>query len=74
MPQTTYTLVDAFVFNGAKFIAEYSDGTVEIINLTMGHIDGFADIDSVGEHDIYIRYFDNRGGYAETSFTVTIIE
>lgn len=74
MPQTTYTLEDAFVFKGAKFMAEYSDGTVEIIKLTMGHLEGFGDIESLGEHEILVRYFDDRGGYAETSFTVTITE
>ena len=74
MPQTTYTLEDAFRFNNAKIIAEYSDGTTKTEYLAMNHIDGFGAIDSVGEHEIIIRYFDDNGGYAETYITITITE
>lgn len=74
MPQTTYTLEDAFVFNNARIVAVYSDGTTKSEYLLMSHIDGFGAIDSLGEHVIYIRYFDDNGGYAETTLTITIVE
>ena len=74
MPQTTYTLEDAFRFTNAKIVAVYSDGTTTSEYLSMGHIDGFGAIDSVGEHEIIIRYFDDNGGYAETTLTITITE
>ena len=73
-PQTTYTLEDAFRFNNAKIVAVYSDGTTKTEYLAMNHIDGFGAIDSVGEHEIIIRYFDDNGGYAETTLTITITE
>ena len=40
----------------------------------MSHIDGFGAIDSLGEHELLIRYFDENGGYAETTLIITIVE
>lgn len=74
MPQTTYTLEDAFRFNNAKIVAVYSDGTTKTEYLAMNHIDGFGAIDSLGEHEIKICYFDDNGGYAEMMLTITIVE
>ncbi len=74
MPQTTYTLEDAFVFNNARIVAVYSDGTTKSEYLLMSHIDGFGAIDTLGEHEIKICYFDENGGYAETTLTITIVE
>ena len=75
MPQTEYSVGDVFRSKGAKIIATYSDGTTQVISLKISHLSGFgAAVQTPGEHEIKVGYFDDYGGYAETSFTITVTE
>ena len=75
MPQTEYSVGDVFRAKGAKIIATYSDGTTQAISLMISHLSGFgAAVQTPGEHEIKVGYFDDFGGYAETSFTITVTE
>ena len=73
-PQTEYMIGDLFKTNGAKIVCIYSDGTQQIVPLKMSYIYGFGGIDTLGEHEIRICYFDENGGYAETTLIVTMVE
>ena len=75
MPQTEYSVGDVFRSKGAKIIATYSDGTTQVISLKISHLSGFgAAVQTPGEHEIKVGYFDENGGYAETFFTITVTE
>ena len=75
MPQTEYMVGDVFRSKGAKIIATYSDGTTQVISLKISHLSGFgAAVQTPGEHEIKVGYFDDFGGYAETTFTITVTE
>ncbi len=75
LPQTEYKVNDVFRFNGALIVCEYSDGTTKTEKLKMSHMSGYGDaISTPGEHKIKVIYFDDNGGHAETSFTITVTE
>ena len=75
MPKTEYKVDEALDLSGAKIVAVYSDGTTVVSDLTMRRISGYSAAKGVvGEHILTVKYFDDNGGYAETTFTITITE
>lgn len=72
--KTNYVLGDAFDPRGGVILAEYSDGTTEEIELKRNNVSGFSFIETAGEHTVVIKYFDDNGGYAETTLTLTFTE
>ena len=74
MPQMTYQKGQSLNLNGSYIVAEYSDGTTESVKLRMKHISGFDPDLAVGNHVLTVKYHDDNGGYAETTFTITITE
>ncbi len=75
MPKLNYVVGDAFDPTGGVILAEYSDGTTVEAALDYSNVSGFSFInDTVGEHEIKIKFFDENGGYAETTITITITE
>lgn len=72
---TTYKVGESLDTTGGYIVCEYSDGTTEQVELTMKHIFGYGAIaNTPGEHQIKVKYADGKGGYAETTFTITITE
>lgn len=75
LPQTTYKVGESFNTTGGYIVCEYSDGTFKTEAITMKNIFGFGAIAyTPGEHQIKIKYSDDKGGYAETYITVIIVE
>lgn len=75
MPRTLYQKGESFDTTGGIICAEYSDGTYKYTDLTMKHIFGFGAIaNTPGTHQVKIKFSDGNGGYAETTFEVTITE
>ncbi len=74
LPQTEYRIGDMLNLTGAKIIAVYSDGTTVEVALRLRHIAGFESATTVGDHVLIVGYFDDNGGYAETTFTITMTE
>lgn len=74
MPQTIYGKGESLNLSGSYIVVEYSDGTTESIKLRMKHISGFDPDLAVGDHVLTVKYHDENGGYAETSFTITVTE
>lgn len=74
--QLTYTLGEALNYYGAKVICEYSDGTTKELYLDSPgvSVSGFGAIYAPGEYDITVEYFDDKGGYASTTFKITMTE
>ena len=76
MPKTEYKVGDIFLAKGAKIILEFSNGMKEPVDLLISNLSGFgAAINTPGEHEIKVVYVDeDKGYYAETSFTITVTE
>ena len=75
LPKTEYKVGGTFFALGAKIIAVYSDGTTKEISLKKSNLSGFNEaIQTPGEHEIKVGYFDDNGGYAETTFTINVTE
>ena len=74
--KTTYKLGEALNYSGGRVVCEYSDGTTKVLRLdsTGVRVSGFATITAPGEYDITVKYFDDKGGYAETTFKITMTE
>ena len=75
LPKTTYKVGKQFNPTGGVIVAEYSDGTIQTIDLTLAKVPGVGAIAyTPGEHQVRVVYSDDHGGYAETYITVTITE
>lgn len=75
LPKTEYTVNSSFITRNAKIVATFSDGSTQTISLTRSHLSGWAEaIQTPGTHEIKVKYFDGNGGYAETTFTITVTE
>lgn len=76
IPKTEYKLGEALDYTGALLLCEYSDGSSKYLLLESEgvQVTGFATITAPGEHEITVDYFDENGGHATTTFTVTITE
>ena len=74
--KVVYTLGDAPDYTGAKLLCEYSDGSIKELTLyDYGvKVSGFGKISAPGEYDITVEYFDDKGGYAKTTFKITMTE
>lgn len=72
--KTNYVLGDVFDPRGGVILAEYSDGTTVEVELQRNNVSGFSYIETPGEHTLIIKYFDDNGGYAETTLTITVTE
>ena len=74
--KTVYKLGEALSYTGGRIVCEYSDGTTKTLRFKDDgvQIGGFADISAPGEYEITVEYFDNQGGYAKTTFTITMTE
>ena len=73
--KTTYEVGKPLDLTGGYIEAHYSDGTTETIKLRMKYVSGYSAVASIpGEHEIKVAYYDDFGGYAETTFTITITE
>ena len=72
--KTTYKLGEALSYTGGRVVCEYSDGTTKTLRFKDEgvQISGFATITSPGEYDIKVEYFDDKGGYAWTTFKITM--
>ena len=72
--KTTYKLGEAIDYTGGRVLCEYSDGSTKTVRLKEAQISGFATITSPGEYEILVEYYDENGGYAKTTFTITMTE
>ena len=75
--KTTYKIGEALDYSGGRIVCEYSDGTTQTIKFTASgvQITGFGAVSGIpGEHEITVDYFDDNGGHATTTFTITITE
>lgn len=72
--KTTYKLGEALSYTGGRVVCEYSDGTTKTLRFKDEgvQISGFATITSPGEYDIKVEYYDDKGGYAWTTFKITM--
>ncbi len=72
----TYKLGQALNYYGATVVCEYSDGTIKELELDSPgvSVSGFGAIYAPGEYDITVEYFDDKGGYAKTTFKITMTE
>lgn len=72
----TYKLGEALDYTGGRVVCEYSDGTTKVLRLdsTGVRVSGFATITTPGEYDITVKYYDDKGGYASTTFKITMTE
>ena len=71
-----YKLGESPDYTGAKLLCEYSDGSIKELTLyDYGvKVSGFGPINAPGEYDITVEYFDDKGGYASTTFKITMTE
>ena len=74
LPKTTYKLGDSLSVSGAMIVCTYSDGSTVSVPLLRRYTSGFNGITEAGEYEIKVYYHDDNGGYAETSFTITVTE
>ena len=77
LPDTlTYKLGEALDYAGGRVVCEYSDGTTKVLRFDdYGvKISGFGAITAPGEYDITVKYYDDKGGYASTTFKITMTE
>lgn len=76
MPKTEYSVGDIFLARGAKIVLEFSNGMKETRPLEISNLSGFgAAINTPGEHEIKVVFVDEeKGYYAETSFTIIVTE
>lgn len=74
MPRTEYTLGEMLDLTDAMIVATYSDGSTVSTQLTMRNIGGFASVNAPGVYELVVGYFDDHGGYAETTFTINVTE
>lgn len=76
IPKKEYKLGEALDYTGALLLCEYSDGSTKYLLLESEgvKVTGFVSITTPGTHDITVEYFDENGGYAKTTFTVTVTE
>ncbi|MBQ7326503.1 MAG: bacterial Ig-like domain-containing protein [Clostridia bacterium] len=73
--KTTYAKGMPLDLAGSSIEAHYSNGETVTVTLKMSNISGYSAIARTpGEHEITVVYTDEFGGYAETTFTVTITE
>lgn len=74
--KTTYKLGETFDYTGGRVVCEYSDGTTEVVRFNNSgvRVSGFTAISTPGEHNITVEYFDDKGGYAKTTFKITMTE
>lgn len=74
--KTTYKLGQALSYTGGRLICEYSDGTTKTLYLDDPgvSVSGFGAIYAPGEYDITVEYFDDKGGYAKTTFKITMTQ
>ena len=74
--KTTYKLGDTFDYTGGRVVCEYSDGTTQTVRFNNDgvRVSGFTGISSPGEYDITVEYFDDKGGYAKTTFKITMTQ
>ena len=73
--KTTYKVGKPLNIEGGKITANYENGESVTVDMLMSNISGYASIAYIpGEHEIKVVYYDDFGGYAETTFTVTITE
>lgn len=72
----TYKLGQALSYTGGRLVCEYSDGTTKTLYLDDPgvSVSGFGAIYAPGEYDITVEYFDDKGGYASTTFKITMTE
>jgi hypothetical protein len=75
LPKTEYKVGGSFIARTAKIVATFSDGSTQEIALNRSHLSNWAEaIQTPGTHEIKVVYFDGNGGYAETTFTITVTE
>ncbi|MBR3875379.1 MAG: bacterial Ig-like domain-containing protein [Clostridia bacterium] len=75
LPKTEYKVGGSFIARTAKIVATFSDGSTQEIALNRSHLSNWAEaIQAPGTHEIKVVYFDGNGGYAETTFTITVAE
>ena len=73
--KTTYSVGMPLDLAGGFIEAHYSNGETVTVTLKMKYVSGYSSIARIpGEHEIKVSYTDEFGGYAETTFTITITE
>ena len=75
--KTVYKKGEALDYSGGRIVCEYSDGSTKVIKFVENgvQITGFGAVSNiVGDHEITVEYFDDNGGHATTTFTITITE
>lgn len=78
LPRTKFYIVygqlEAFNPEGGVILAEYNDGTTKEFDLQISNVSGYSFITEPGEYTLTIVFFDDHGGYAETTLTITVVE
>lgn len=75
--KTVYQKGEALDYSGGRIVCEYSDGSTKVIKFVESgvQITGFGAVSGIpGDHEITVDYFDDNGGHATTTFTITITE
>ena len=78
LPRTKFYIVngrlETFNPEGGVILCEYSDGSTKEVALQISNVSGYSYITEAGEYTLTIKYFDDKGGYAETTLTITVVK
>lgn len=78
LPRTKFFIIsgrlEAFNPEGGIILCEYSDGSTREVELQISNVSGYSYITTAGEYTLTIKYFDDNGGYAETTIDITVVE